>query len=380
MMRLAGLCVAMLLSASIASARDDAGALAEDARLQLESAAQQLAAAETARDRVRALTETVVAYESGLEALRAGLRAVAIREDQLQRQLTARNAEIARFLSVLQTIDPDNLPQVFLHPDGPASSARAAMVLTDLTPALNAQAAALRRDVEDVQTLRLLQEQAAAQLQNGLTDVQTARAQLNQAMANRTDLPIRFIEDPVRTGILIASSETLDAFSGGLSQITANDVGWNPPDLSDRIGRLPLPARGVVLRKAGEPDAAGVVRPGMLLATRAGALVTTPAASTIRYVGQLLDLGNVVILELRPETLVILAGLDITYGAPGQILTEGTPVGVMGGTLLTSDTAALTDTEGAGTVRPETLYIEVREQNTPQDPLDWFGAGEDEHE
>lgn len=358
-------------------ARDDAGALAEDARQQLEAAAQQLSDAENARDRVRALTQTVEAYESGLEALRSGLRAVAIREDQLQQQMRAQNAEIARFLSVLQAIQPAELPQVFLHPDGPTGAARAAMVLSELTPALNVRAQALRQDVEDVQTLRLLQEQAAAQLQKGLTDVQDARAQLNQAMANRTDLPLRFIEDPVRTGLLIASSETLDAFSSGLSQITSEDIGWNPPDLEDRIGQLRLPARGVILRKSGEPDAAGVTRPGILLATRAGALVTTPAAATIRFVGPLLDLGNVVILELRPDTLLILAGLDVTYGAAGHILTEGTPVGVMGGTMLTSDTASLRDAEGAGTVRPETLYIEVREQNVPRDPLDWFGAGED---
>ena len=215
-------------------------------------------------------------------------------------------------------------------------------------------------------------------MQKGLTDVQNARAQLNQAMANRTDLPLRFIEDPVKTAILIASSETLEAFSVGLSQITSDDVGWRPPDLEGRIGALSWPVRGVILREAGEPDAAGVARPGVLLATRPGALVTAPAAATIRYVGPLLDLGNVVILELRPDTLLVLAGLEVTYGAPGHIITGGTPVGIMGGTVLTRDTAALTSGEGAGTQRPETLYIEVREQNAPQDPMSWFGAGEDE--
>ena len=196
-------------------------------------------------------------------------------------------------------------------------------------------------------------------------------------MANRTDLPMRFTSDPIKTGVLIASSDTLGAFSGGLSQITSDDVGWTPPDLEDRIGALPFPARGVVLRAPGEPDAAGVVRSGILLATRPGALVTAPSAATIRYVGPLLDLGEVIILELRPDTLLILAGLGVSYGDAGQIITQGTPLGQMSNGTLSSDTGALTERDGAGSVRSETLYIEIREQNVPQNPLEWFGAGED---
>jgi len=33
--------------------------------------------------------------------------------------------------------------------------------------------------------------------------------------------------------------------------------------------------------------------------------------------------------------------------------------------------------EGTGTDRTETLYIEVRQDNTPQDPADWFRTDKD---
>ncbi len=107
----------------------------------------------------------------------------------------------------------------------------------------------------------------------GLTEVQRARVALNRAMAERTDLPTRFTADPVRTAILISSTETLDAFASGLSELAPDAAPLDLPPLDDRIGGLTLPAQGIILRSANEADAAGIIRPGILLATRPGALV-----------------------------------------------------------------------------------------------------------
>lgn len=370
--------LALCLATGPLAAQEDAGALARQAGEQLETASIQLDAAKSARDRVRALTQTVQAYEAGLSAMRAGLRRASIRETQLRGQLDARDAEIAQLLAVLQTLSPGQAPTVFLHPEGPNGTARAGMLLAELTPALNQRAERLRRDLSDVAGLRLLQEQAAQQLQLGLTEVQSARAALNQAMANRTDLPQRFTEDPVRTGILIASSETLDAFSSGLANIVTEDAGWSPPDISEEIGSLPMPVRGLILRRAGEPDAAGIERPGILVATRPGALVTAPTAATLRYVGPLLDFGSVSILEPRPGTLIILAGMGVNYGKTGQIIVADTPLGLMSGLPeQAGDNTLSTRGEGGGAERTETLYIEVRQDNVPLDPLTWFSTEQD---
>lgn len=368
----------LCLSAGPVLAQGDAGALAREAGQLLETASIQLNEAESAPDRVRALSETVQAYEAGLSAMRAGLRQASVRETQLRAQLAARDAEIAQLLAVLQTLTPGQTPTAFLHPDGPNGTARAGMLLAELTPALNLRAERLRRDLSDVEGLRLLQTQASEQLKLGLSEVQAARTELNQAMADRTELPRRFTEDPVRTGILIASSETLDAFSSGLSNIVVNDVGWNPPNIEDQIGDIPLPARGLILYRAGEPDAAGVIRPGILLATRPGALVTSPTAATLRYVGPLLDFGTVTILEPRPGTLIVLAGMGVNYGETGQIISAGTPLGLMSGLPEQDDVnGASTRSEGGGARRSETLYIEVRQDNVPLDPLEWFSTDKD---
>ena len=360
----------------------DAGADAREALRDLVAASIKLDQSDGARDRVKALTETILAFESGLTATRDGLRRAAVREEQLSRKLEARDSETAAFIGVLQSLGAGQSPTIFLHPQGLTGTARAGMLLSEMTPVLNARAAQLRQEVEEVQMLRLLQQEAADQLQLGLSEVQSARVALSTAIAERTDLPRRFTEDPVRTAILISSSETLEGFASGLSQVTENETEIDLPSLDDRIGSLQLPVKGLLLRGMNEADAAGIARPGIILATRPGALVHAPTAATIRYVGPLLDYGNVMILEPQTDILFVFAGLDITYGKMGQVITEGTPLGLMGGLKITAsadntNTGLSTVGDGAGNGRSETLYIEVRQQNVPQDPVSWFRTDKD---
>jgi septal ring factor EnvC (AmiA/AmiB activator) len=365
-----------LVLAAPAYAQGDAAAQARTAVALLEDAAQQMDEADGARDRVRALTATIQAFETGLAAMRTGLRQVAIREAQLSARLAARDGEVGQLLAVLQGMGAVN-PTAFLHPDGPTGTARAGMLLAELTPALDRRADQLRRDLEDVQTLQLLQTDAEARLRTSLTAVQEARTALNQAMAERTDLPKRFTEDPVSTAILIASTETLDGFASGLSMIvTEENINVETPvSIEGSIGALPLPVQSIVLRSMNEADAAGIVRPGLLLATRPRAIVTSPTAATIRYQGPLLDFGNVMILEPRADTLFVLAGLETVYGEIGQVIAAGTPIGLMGGAESGSELS--TDGDGTGAARSETLYIEVRQDNVPQDPASWFRTDKD---
>lgn len=362
-------CLVAVLAAGSAGAQQDPAEAALDAVRILDESAQALSEAKGGRERVKALTEIVRGYESGLAALRDGMRTASLRESQLTEDLNARDSEIAQLLGVLQAMSRAPAPATLLHPSGPTGTARAGMLLAEVTPGLKAKADALRADLEEVQALRLLQDQAADKLREGLTGAQDARTALSKAVADRTDLPRRFVENPVQTAVLIAATETLEGFASGLSSIAENEASGSLPDISHRRGNLRLPVQGQVLRRPGEADAAGVRRPGILIATGPQAVVTTPTAATIRYRGPLLNYGLVTILEPQAETLFVFAGLDAVFGKIGQVLPAGDPVGLMGGTLQTDVSLS---GEGAGNARPETLYIEVREHNEPVDPTEWF--------
>ncbi|QPM91092.1 murein hydrolase activator EnvC family protein [Pseudooceanicola algae] len=341
----------------------------------LEAAHMRLDAAEGARDRVAALTETVKAYEQGLAALRDSLRDAARRETALQDKFTTQSEEIAALVSTLQVISTEPAPVLLLHPAGPIGTVRAGMMMSDTAPALAQQARDLRAELDEARALRSLREGAAARLQEGLRGAQLARTELSQAVSDRRGLPKRFSADPLKVQLLVATTETLREFAQGLPDIVDDDSVTDAPDhdLTGRRGRIPLPVAGTLLRQAGEADAAGIVRPGILVATLPSALVTTPVAATIRYLGPLLDYGNVIILEPQSGVLLVLAGLKTVYGETGEVLSAGAPLGLMAGQSRASDgVAPAAATEEAGPASDETLYIEVRQDNVPQDPAGWF--------
>lgn len=377
MMRALAVFLLINLAAASGAAEDNPADRARLAADRLQRAASGLTEAQGARDRVRALTATVQAYESGLAAMRAGLRDLVTRESQLARRLKAREHDVSRLLGVIQTIETAPPPILMLHPAGPQGAARSGMMLADVTPGLQAHARTLRRDLDELRDLRIVQEGGAKTLAEGLAGVQLARAELSRAVADRTDLPRRFVEDPVRTAILLSSTETLGGFAEGLSELITGGVPESGADAEYLRGRLGLPLRGVLLHKAGEADAAGIRRQGMLIASRPQSLVTAPLAATIRYSGPLLDLGNVLILEPQADTLFVFAGLGLVYAETGQVVQQGAPLGMMGGAAPEQGTLLSTSSDDTGTERSETLYIEVREGNRPVDPETWFRIGKD---
>lgn len=378
-MRLGALLIGLLIaSGAVAQQSGDPASDARAAADRLARASALLEATEGARNRVKALSETIRAYEDGLQAMREGLRRAAIREQTLSRELAAREDEVAQLLGVLMAMGEAPAPVLMLHPAGPVGTARSGMIVADVAPALDARADTLRANLEEVSMLRMLQQSAADKLLEGLEGVQEARTALSQAIADRTELPRRFTEDPVKTALLIASTDTLEGFASGLSQIAENEAPGSLPGIEDRKGQLALPVDGRILRRPGEADAAGITRPGVVLVTRPRALVTTPAAATVRYRGPLLDYGNVMILEPQAGFLLVLAGLDVVYGETGQVLPGGSPVGLMGGADGTEDVVLNAADQVTGARQTETLYMELRENNTPVDPLEWFRTDKDD--
>lgn len=335
---------------------------------ELRDAIAALREAKGAKDRVAALTRTIRAYETGLGALRDGLRRASIREAALKADFDAKRDRIGQLLAVMATMDAQSSPLLLLHPDGPEGAVRSAMVMSAVTPALQAEAAVLGRQLQELADLRRLQADSSQTLQAGLAAAQDARTELSQAVQDRTDLPRRFLEDPEELKTLLASAETLDSFATGLVSMET-DVSAPRGDFEGAMGTLPLPVYGRVLRRSGEADAAGITRPGLVIATRPAALVTAPWPATIRYRGPLLDYGNVMILEPATGYLLILAGLGTVYGDTGDVLPAGAPVGLMTGAEQDPGPAGQ---EGGGADRTETLYMELRQGKEPVDPAPWF--------
>ena len=371
-MSLRAITLAFVLLASPVRAEYDAGQTAAQAAEMLEQAGFALLAAQGARDRVEALTQTVRAYEEGLLALREGIRQAALRERTILMAFEAERDRLSRLLGVLQSIEAAPAPVVLMHPEGPLGTARVGMILSEVTPAVATQARALRAQLEELAALRAVQDTALGDLSDALERTQDARTQLSQAIAERRMLPENFLSDDIAINQLIDSVDSLDTLAALLAQ-SPPPASPDLPDFTTARGTLPLPVLGTQLRAFGEADAAGVARPGLVYATRAGALVTAPWPASVRYAGPLLDYGNVIILEPEAGYLLILAGLDTVYVNTGAFIPAVGPLGLMpGGAQSDTKDLIVATVQGSGAALSETLYMELRENGVPVDPAEWF--------
>jgi murein hydrolase activator len=360
---------AILLLLTLPASAETVAEQAARASVDLQEAVAALEQAAEARDRVSALSRTIRAYEAGLAALRSALREAALREATLTRAFDAKRDGIGRLLGVLATMEANPGPLLLLHPEGAVGSARSGMILADVTPALQAQAQALKTELQELADLRALQLSAGEVLETGLETAQAARTELSQAISDRTDLPRRFTDDPKVLKGLLDSADTLDAFASGLSPDAEAGTSF-----SGEKGRLPLPALGTILRLPDEADAAGVRRPGVTLATQPLALVTAPWPATIRYRGPLLDYGNVMILEPGDGYLMVLAGMETLYGEVGEVVAADAPLGLMGGPADATVEFVAGSPDRSGGRDTETLYMELRQGAVPVDPISWFAG------
>lgn len=338
---------------------------AQQAMAAIAAAEQALIDATQRDDRVDALTQTVRAFEDGLGAVRAGLRDVTVEQEVVSRRLTAQQAEVARLLAALYAIERAPAPVLMLHPDGPEGAVRSGILLADLTPALQRRVTQLSDQLKTLSQLRQVQAQAEATLTRGLNAAASARAALSQAMANRTDLPLRFVEDPDAIKALLDGSQTLSAFAEGLMSLDG-DAAPSTQAAEDLLGRLSPPVQGRILRRYQQADAAGIARPGVIIAAQPSALVTAPATATVRYAGPLLDYGNVIVLEPATGLILVIAGLDALYVSAGEIVSKDAALGILG-----ANSQGLEQSAG-GNSRSETVYLEARAFGKTEDPTHWY--------
>ncbi|MDH2328220.1 peptidoglycan DD-metalloendopeptidase family protein [Cereibacter sp. SYSU M97828] len=356
----------LLASPAAASVADQARVASDE----LQAAVEAMQRATSGGDRVAALTRTIGAYEAGLTALREASRQASIREAALDMRFQAKREEVSQLLGVMARMEGEPGPVLLLHPSGPLGTVRSGLIMSDVTPALQKQAEVLKAELQEMRDLRAVQLAATDTLANGLHIAQGARTALSQAISDRTDLPRRFTDDPAVLRALLESNDTLDAFAAGI----ANAPDAMGPGFEAEKGKLPLPVHGQMLRRANEADAAGVRRPGVVLATRPGALVTNPWAATIRYRGPLSGYGNVMVLEPGDGYLLVLAGIETVYGEVGEVVAAGAPLGLMpGGDQGLVDFLG-TAQDASGREGTETLYLELRQGTGPVDPAEWFAA------
>jgi len=124
-------------------------------------------------------------------------------------------------------------------------------------------------------------------------------------------------------------------------------------------GSLPYPVIGRIVRKFGAQEAVGEAR-GIRIETRAGAQVVAPYDGKIVFAGPFREYGQLLIIEHGDGYHSLMTGFGELYGAVGQWVLTGEPVGAMKAVPAT------------GLKSANQLYLEMRQRGRPINPEPWL--------
>ena len=350
--------------------------------------------------------------ESQVTELEDTLTALSGEEQEKTAALEAERARLTRAVLALQRLSTQPREALLFSSQSPIDAARTAKLLGIITPELDARARSLQSDLNELQEMRQQMAQERDQLasavtklaneNNRLSDLIGKKAQVQKSTLaqsasaqnkleklagqakNLQDLIERLNKAKAETGPAVpepvpnqqlASAQTgagAGPAPGSEARMQQPASFRNFPDAGHIDARNPIfaPARGRILTHFGDPTDTGGPSKGLELETRPGAQIVAPFDGRIAFEGPFRSYGQILIIEHGGGYHTVLAGLDRVDAVVGQWLLAGEPVGNM---------APAGAPQGAGDAsaagRPK-LYLELRRNGQPVDPVPWFGTAD----
>lgn len=348
-----------------------------------------------------AAAQRVKAAEVEVETVEQRLTEIVTQENEIRGRLDGADENVTKLLAALQRISKSPPPALIVDPADAVGSARGALLLSSILPQLRERADAVSTDLASLVDIRRVAQTEKDSLRANLAilfEEQLRTATLIEARRQGiVKVGSQLDAEEIRAQELAAEAQSLTELIDTMrASIVAAPVATAPIDpegtnldreailtalaVTDRSepaipfaaarGFLSLPAAGVAVNSFGTDDGLGGVNHGLSIVTRAEAQVVAPADGWVIYKGPYLNYGEIIILNPGQGYSILLAGMDTTNVELDQFVRMGEPVGMMGSRNLGLDLAG-----GAGVSRP-TLYIELREQDTPLNPANWWATDE----
>ena len=351
-----------------------------------------------------AATERVKLAEADVAAVEEKIGTLIVEELDTRGRLDGADKSISNVLAALERISRNPPPALIVDPSDALGSARSAILISAILPQLQAKADAVMADLNALNDIKLAAEAEEENLRANfdvLEEEQLRIATLIAARKNSEQTATAALETAEQEAALMAEKAAelkqriadlgrrADAVATAAAATEQANAGGNAPSLDRETvllalanpertepavpfaaarGFLNFPVSGVNVINYGDGDGFGGISRGLSVVTRAQAPVIAPADGWVLYAGEYLNYGQIVILDVGQDHTILLAGLAAVEASVGQFVRMGERLGAMG-----SRTIGQTVATSAGASNP-TLYIEMRNNNSPIDPTGWWAS------
>jgi septal ring factor EnvC (AmiA/AmiB activator) len=348
--------------------------------------------------------ERVKLAEADVAAVEEKIGTLIVEELDTRGRLDGADKSISNVLAALERISRDPPPALIVDPSDALGSARSAILISAILPQLQAKADQVMADLNSLNEIKLAAEAEEANLRANfdvLEEEQLRIATLIAARNSSEETATAALAAEEQEAALMAEKaaqlkqlisdlgKRADAVATAAAATDAANTNGNAPKLDRETvmmalanpertepavpfaaarGFLNFPVSGVNVTNYGDGDGFGGISKGLSVVTRAQAPVMAPADGWVLYAGTYLNYGQIVILDVGQDHTILLAGLQAIEATVGQFVRMGDRLGIMG-----SRTIGRTVATSAGASNP-TLYIEMRNSNSPIDPTGWWAA------
>ena len=346
------------------------------------------------------------ATEDRMSRLEERLKTLSGSEVAIRRSLDARRGVIAEILAALQRMGRRPPPAVLVNPEDVLAVIRTSMLLGAIVPEMRGEVDTLAADLAELVRLRGLIAADRQGLQNDLAgwarEQQRLAALVAARKARQAEAEAGLAAERARAADLASQSRTLkdllDRVEGEVATAkrSADEAKAaeqreakatqdrfaaagirDPAKLAPKVkfvdarGDVPRPVSGRMLRGFGQPDGNGGMTRGISLATRAKAVVSSPADGWVQFAGPFRSYGRLLIINAGDGYYLLLAGMDQISVEVGQFVLAGEPVGNMG-----EGSAVQPVMSGDGS--DPILYVEFKKDGGSIDPEPWWAKSPSE--
>lgn len=379
--------LAAILAASPAAAQDQDQQAAETRLSEIDKeikdrAAKEAALRKAAEDAAREaemtkaslidLAQQLQSHESNATALEERIDALEQEEVEKAANLDTRRQDLVELLATLERLGNRPAALALMQPTKALDTVRTANLLSTLVPQVEARAAELRLELDDLKEIRsdLVRDRKA--LDVTLNDMHSAEAAMKALRDRQISQSKKATQDADQHAKAIKKlADEAKSLNELIEKIIARNMSRNRPENIAKLkatlnmaaarGTLTLPARGKITERFGTKQTVGTSK-GLRIETRGDAQVVSPYDGEVIFADEFRDYGLILIIAHGSEYHSLVAGLEEIYPSVGDWLLEGEPIGLM----------APDRINGAGNSIKPRLYLEIRRKNVPINPSPWF--------
>jgi septal ring factor EnvC (AmiA/AmiB activator) len=374
------LCFALAIIFAPYAARSETQSLsAAQAALQAarhQAAAHRIAASharqESRADAIKAalLAEQQIAAAAALRRLETQTGVAATQLAKLQAQsasatqsLAVSEAALAKLLPVMQRLSSQPAATMLAVPESPNDAIRGIIVMQGIAARIEQQAATVNQQAKFAAALIAQSKTQQTILAHAAAVQQRAENALTAQIAAAKSAEMADAETALtEAAAALAANRQVRTLQDVVNNLQAAAAAPPMPHVYAGTASYGAPVAGTIVQNFGDDTIAGPAE-GVSYLAAPGARVETPCTGPVQFADKFQNYGMVVIMDCGNGYYFVLSGMQHLDVSAGQQLSHGQPVGEMLGY------------DAKNPAHQPVLYVELRHNGTPVDPVAWLNGG-----